>query len=90
MALLEGGSFRCDESHFETGSIDEWNKHCEQHDVHTESGSTACIVCKTPIEYSDLPFHKLDSTGSKNIMLKCEECEAKTTGKVKRRSASTQ
>lgn len=87
MALIEGGNFRCDDKHFETGSIDEWNKHCtEDCDLHTEGGSTACIICKTPLEYSELPFHPLDANGSKNIMLKCEACEERTTGKVKRRS----
>jgi hypothetical protein len=83
MALIEGGSFKCDTSNFETSSIDEWNEHCLSHNIHTESGSTACIVCRTPIEFTDLPFHPLDARGSKNIALKCPECDEKTRGSVK-------
>lgn len=90
MAMIEGGPFRCDIENFETRNIEEWNDHCLNHDVHTETGSTLCTVCGTIVEFESLPFHKLDAGGSKNIQLKCEDCETKTTGNVKRKVAAKQ
>lgn len=84
MALIEGGEFICYIHDFKTPSIDEWNNHCFGNPEHTEQGGTACIICGADVIFTDLPFHKLGPDGSKNISLKCEECEAKTAGKVKR------
>lgn len=90
MSLIEGAAFHCFKDGFETTSIDEWNAHCSKSEgdsTHiTEEGSTACIICSTKIEFKDLPFHPLKVDGSKNIQLKCEPCETKTMGKVKRSS----
>jgi len=85
MAFIEGGSFVCTVHDFTTTSITEWNDHCFGNDAHTESGSTVCIRCGEKIEFENLPFHKLDATGSKNISLKCEECEEQSVGKVTRK-----
>lgn len=84
MALVEGGAFHCYIHDFETPSIEEWNNHCFGDDQHTEQGTTVCISCGVVIEFTDLPFHKLGPDGSKGIALKCEACDTKTTGKVKR------
>lgn len=87
MSLLEGGAFRCDTHHFTTTKVDEWNEHCEEYpDIHTEQGTTACFKCGTIIEFSNLPFHPVGADGSKGIMLACDECEAKTTGSVQKRT----
>jgi len=85
MSMLEGGGFRCDAHEFRTNEIEEWNTHCYGNPEHTESGSTACTDCGIKVEFTGLPYHKIDPiTGSKNISLKCEECESKTMGTVKR------
>lgn len=89
MALIEGGAFRCYIHNFETESIDKWNKHCTTEEGHTETGNTLCITCGQRIHFTDLPFHPLDVRGSKNIQLRCEECDQKTTGKVKRSTQKT-
>lgn len=85
MSILEGGGeFICSSHDFRTRSIDEWNNHCFGNPEHYEIGSTVCIQCFEPIEFTNLPFHKLAPDGSKNIQLRCEECESKTVGNVKR------
>ena len=88
MAMIEGGNFLCYKDGFTTESIDEWNKHCSKEEgssTHiTEEGSTTCVLCHTEIEFKELPFHPLKPDGSKGIALKCESCEQKTVGKVKR------
>lgn len=84
MALIEGPAFHCYTHGFETNNVAEWNDHCFGNDEHTEQGTTACSSCGVVIEFTDLPFHKLGLDGSKNISLKCESCETKSTGKVKR------
>lgn len=82
---IEGGSWKCSATKFETSSLDEWNTHAlEDCDKHLEFGETRCIVCGTVVLYEGLPFHKLAPDGSKGISLKCESCEEKTMGKVKR------
>jgi Fe2+ or Zn2+ uptake regulation protein len=83
MALVEGGEFICYIHDFKTASIDEWNSHCFGNDEHTEQGSTACVICGEIIEFENLPFHKLSPSGSKNIQLKCDDCDVATRGKVK-------
>lgn len=85
MSILEGGGeFICSLHDFRTKSIDQWNDHCFDNPAHTEMGSTICIQCHERFDFTGLPFHKLSPDGSKNIALKCEECEAKTVGSVKR------
>lgn len=86
MSLIEGAAFHCYVHDFETQSIDEWNNHCDN-DQHTEQGKTECTSCGVLVEFTDLPFHKLQADGSKHVSLKCEECDAKTTGQVKRVTA---
>lgn len=85
MVLIEGGGFRCDLHDFTTKDVEEWNEHCYGNPEHTESGTTICVDCGTPLAFSGLPFHKINPvSGSKDISLKCEECEARTVGMVKR------
>ena len=88
MAFVEGGAFKCSRHDFETESIKEWNEHCKDNDAHTESGETLCVSCGEKVLFEDLPYHPIDErTGSKNISLRCEECENKTVGTVKRTTA---
>lgn len=84
MSLLEGVAFHCYVHDYETLSVEEWNNHCYGNDEHTEQGTTACTVCGVAVEFEGLPFHKLKPDGSKGISLKCDSCETKTMGKVKR------
>ena len=85
MSIIEGGAtFRCGIHGFETQNIDEWNDHCHNNPDHTEEGFTQCISCGTDIQFSGLPFHKLGPDGSKNIQLRCEDCENKMMGNVRR------
>lgn len=90
MALVEGGDFICYKDNFRTSNIDEWNKHCSREEgdsTHvTEEGTTHCTICAVAVEFKELPFHPLKADGSKGIALKCESCEQKTVGKVKRSS----
>ena len=91
MAFVEGGAFKCSSHDFETESIKEWNEHCKDNPSHTEMGETLCVSCGDKVYFTDLPYHPIDErTGSKNISLKCEECDNKSVGKVKRsKSQST-
>ena len=82
MSIIEGGAFICGRHDFETSSITEWNDHMDDGD-HFEDGSTACIKCGELIEFNDLPYQPFDKTGSKNIQLRCPECEEKMTGKAR-------
>lgn len=85
---IEGGAWVCTATGYTTGVLDEWNTHCiEECDKHLEYGETRCTSCGVKVFYEGLPFHKLDIAGSKNISLKCEACESKTMGKVKRSSS---
>lgn len=85
MSIIEGGAtFRCGVHAYETTSIDDWNDHCHNNPEHTEEGWTKCVSCGTDIQFSGLPFHKLGPDGSKNIALRCEECETQMMGNVKR------
>ena len=85
MVLIEGGEFKCDLHDFRTASIEDWNDHCYGNPEHTESGSTNCSSCKVVVIFEGLPYHRIDPiSGSKNISLKCEECESKTMGVVRR------
>ena len=87
MAFVEGGAFKCSAHDFETESVAEWNEHCKGNPAHTESGETLCMNCKTKILFEDLPYHPIDlNTGSKNISLRCDECESKIVGNSKRTS----
>jgi DNA-directed RNA polymerase subunit RPC12/RpoP len=92
MAFVEGGAFKCSVHDFETESVAEWNKHGEQYpDIHYESGATACTKCGTNIEFDKLPFQPIDvNTGSKNINLRCDDCESKTMGSVSKRTSIKQ
>lgn len=90
MSIREGGDYICYKDGFQTGELDEWNKHCSTIDPDTgtthitEEGTTQCITCGIGIEFKNLPFHPINNIGSKNIQLKCEDCEEKTVGKVQR------
>lgn len=84
MALIEGPGFHCYLHDFDTNDVAEWNFHCTTAEGHYEMGTTICITCGNQIEFTNLPFHPLLPDGSKGIALKCEDCETKTTGKVKR------
>jgi hypothetical protein len=77
-----GGKLICPRHDFETTDVKKWNEHCSDGD-HFEEGNTVCIVCGERIEFSGLPFHPFDAVGSKNVRLKCDECDAKTRGTVK-------
>lgn len=87
MSIVEGAPFHCYMHDFETKSVEEWNTHCFGNPEHKESGETACTSCGTKIIYEDLPWHKIQANGSKNISLKCEDCETKQMGTVKRTKA---
>lgn len=81
MSLVEGGQFICSSTGFATPSIEGWNKHClEDCHIHTEEGSTICISCGESIQFSGIPFHKVTASGSKNIALRCDDCQSKTVG----------
>ena len=85
MAFVEGGAFKCSAHDFETESVVEWNEHCIDNPAHTESGETACVRCGAKVYFSNLPYHPIDpNTGSKNISLRCEECDSKMMGSVQR------
>jgi len=88
MAFVEGGAFHCDTHDVHTESIAEWNKHGQEYpDVHFEFGETLCTRCGTKILFTNLPFHPIDEkTGSKNISLRCEDCESEIMGSVNRTS----
>lgn len=90
MSLVEGGEFHCHKDGFTTESVADWNEHCSREEggsTHIlEYGTTACIICGTGIEFSDLPFHPIKPDGSKGVSLKCEECEVKSLGNVKRKT----
>lgn len=87
MAFVEGGAFKCSAHDIETESIAEWNEHCKDNPAHTESGETLCVQCGTKILFEGLPYHPIDErTGSKNISLRCEDCDNKSMGQVKRTS----
>lgn len=88
MALVEGGEFQCYLHDYKTASVEDWNQHCSNEEGHTEQGTAVCTHCGTAFEFKDLPYHPIDASGSKNILLKCEDCEQKTQGKVKRSSTT--
>ena len=37
-------TFKCESHEFESGSIQEWDKHIEEEE-HTTSGSAPCVLC---------------------------------------------
>lgn len=90
MAFIEGGAFRCDGHGFETSNIEDWNEHCSAYpNIHYEVGETLCMTCHQKVYFDKLPYQPIDpKTGSKNISLRCEECESKMMGSVVRRSSS--
>lgn len=91
MAFVEGGAFKCSAHDFETESVAEWNEHCNDNPAHTESGETLCTRCGAKIYFEGLPFHPIDTnTGSKNISLKCDECQSKIEGSVTKRTSIKQ
>lgn len=85
MALIEGGAFKCGSHDVETSNVAEWNKHCLAYpDVHYEIGETGCMNCGQKIYFDKLPYHPIDEkTGSKNISLRCEDCESRIVGNAK-------
>ncbi len=88
MSVLEGTPFHCSIHDVTANSIEEWNSHCYGNPEHTDQGETACITCGVKIIFTDLPWHKLANDGSKNIQLRCEDCEQKMVGQVKRSKAA--
>lgn len=88
MALVEGGSFKCGKHDFDSNSIEEFNAHCLKYpDDHYETGETGCMNCGKKVYFDRLPFHPIDpQTGSKNISLRCEDCEERVMGGVRRSS----
>jgi len=92
MAMVEGGAFHCDKHDFHSESVAEWNKHGKEFpDIHYEFGETLCTTCGTKILFDHLPFHPIDErTGSKNISLRCDECDSKTMGSVTKRTSIKQ
>ena len=46
-------TFKCENHKFESGSIEEWDKHIEEEE-HTTSGSAPCALCgfKTDFEFT--------------------------------------
>jgi DNA-directed RNA polymerase subunit RPC12/RpoP len=88
MAFVEGGAFRCDAEDFQTESVKEWNEHCRNNPDHTESGATPCITCGQQITFEGLPYHPINEiTGSKNISLRCDECNGKFVESLKVKKA---
>jgi hypothetical protein len=85
MALVEGsGEFTCRTHDFKTRDLQKFNEHCNDGN-HTDQGNTVCTVCGKRFEFKDLPYKPQDPlTGFKGIALKCENCESKTQGKLKR------
>jgi hypothetical protein len=81
-AIEGGGVLICFRHDYETRSIQEWNKHCDDGD-HFEEGNTLCNVCGERIEFTGLPYHPFDANGSKNISLRCDDCDSKRRGSVK-------
>lgn len=76
-ATIEGGNYRCPHG-IDTDSVDEWNKHCsDPENGHTESGTTVCVSCGDPMIFINHPFFPIDAKGSKNVSLRCEECNEK-------------
>lgn len=89
MAHVEGGAFICTscDPPVTTESVGEWNKHCSGNPRHYEFGETLCTSCGQKVIFDKLPFHPIDEkTGSKNISLRCEDCDEKMMGQVKRTS----
>ena len=83
MAFVEGGAFDCDTHDFHTESVEEWNKHGLQYpDIHYESGETPCNKCGTKIIFDHMPFQPYVN-GSKNISLRCDECQSKEMEKLR-------
>jgi formylmethanofuran dehydrogenase subunit E len=84
MAFVEGGAFECSAEDFRTESVREWNEHCSKHDVHVENGETLCVSCGDKIYFEGLPYHPIDErSGSKNISLRCDECNGKFVEQLK-------
>lgn len=89
MAFVEGGAFKCSVHDFETESVAEWNEHCIDNEAHTESGETRCTRCGIKILFEFLPYHPIDlNTGSKNISLRCDDCQSKMEGSVTKRTTT--
>ena|SRR6476660_7218149 len=92
MAFIEGGAFKCGSHDIETSDIAEWNKHCLAYpDIHYEIGETGCMNCGKKVYFDRLPYHPIDvKTGSKNISIRCEDCEQRITGGLKWRTSIKQ
>lgn len=74
-AIIEGGNNKCVHG-VDTDDIYEWNEHCSNPaNGHTETGISVCVGCGETIVFDDIPFHRIDATGSKNIALRCDDCE---------------
>jgi len=82
-----GGNFKCPLHGIDTNDVNEWNNHCsDPKNNHTESGTTLCIGCNETLVYDNIPFHKIDKAGSKNIQLRCDECNESINESYKNKS----
>jgi hypothetical protein len=87
--MVEGGEFVCYKDGYKTDNIEEWNEHCStieddgSGNTHIiDEGTTSCIVCGDLIEFQ-IPFRPKKADGSKDIQLRCNECEEAATKGVK-------
>lgn len=70
-----GGNFQCYHG-INTDDVNKWNDHCsDPKNNHTDSGTTNCIGCNEALVFENIPYHKIDKAGSKNIQLRCDECD---------------
>lgn len=60
MSFIEGGGKFIDyreEYSFETTDPEEWEKHAKETGI-VEIGAKPCAICKTEVEFNDLPYGK--------------------------------
>ena len=71
-----GGNFKCSLHGIDTDDVNKWNEHCsDPKNNHTETGTTNCIGCNETLVFENIPFHRIDRAGSKNIQLRCDDCD---------------
>lgn len=60
MSVIDGGSFKCynHDPIYETVDPTAWAEHLRNEEGLTEAGSSACVVCGNPVEYTDKPINK--------------------------------
>ena len=81
-----GGNYKCPHG-IDTDDVDEWNNHCsDPENGHFEQGTTQCVGCGAQLSFTNIPFHRIDKSGSKNIQLRCDECEESLRESFKNRT----